>query len=122
MKCRSCKKDIKNIFADLKTCPPSNHMVEESELNNHEIYFPLKVFVCDNCWLVQANEIKNPSYIFNEKYTSFSSISKSWLDHCKIYSEKIIKRFNLNSNSTVLEIASNDGYLLQYFHKAKYQF
>ncbi len=119
MKCRSCKKDIKNIFADLKTCPPSNHMVEESELNDHEIYFPLKVFVCDNCWLVQANEIKNPSYIFNDKYTYFSSISKSWLDHCKIYSNKIIKRFKLNINSNVLEIASNDGYLLQYFYKAK---
>jgi SAM-dependent methyltransferase len=92
-------------------------MVENKNLNFPELYFPLKVFVCEKCWLVQVDEIEKAEAIFNEEYTYFSSFSTSWLEHAKLYVDYMVQRFGFNSNSKVIEIASNDGYLLQYFKK-----
>lgn len=115
MKCRHCGNKLTNILCDLQTCPPSNAMVREEMINFPETYFPLKVFVCDKCWLVQVDEIEKAENIFNEEYTYFSSFSKSWLAHANDYVDYMISNFKFNSDSLVVEVASNDGYLLQYF-------
>jgi 2-polyprenyl-3-methyl-5-hydroxy-6-metoxy-1,4-benzoquinol methylase len=115
MNCRHCNNKLSHVFCDLQTCPPSNAMVKPEQLNQQEIYFPLKVFVCDICWLVQVDEIEKAEHIFNDEYTYFSSYSKSWLAHARKYSEYMTERFGYNQNSLIVEIASNDGYLLQYF-------
>jgi len=115
MNCRNCGHFLTNVFADLQTCPPSNAMVKKEEINKPEIYFPLKVFVCENCWLVQVDEIEKAENIFNNEYTYFSSFSTSWLAHAKSYCDYMSERFSYNENSLIVEIASNDGYLLQYF-------
>jgi SAM-dependent methyltransferase len=90
-------------------------MVKTDELNRAETYFPLKVFVCEKCWLVQVDEIEKAEDIFNEEYTYFSSYSTSWLAHAKSYTDYMINRFGYDKNSLIVEVASNDGYLLQYF-------
>jgi SAM-dependent methyltransferase len=115
MNCRHCDNPLTKVFADLQTCPPSNAMVKPNELNFPETYFPLKVFVCDSCWLVQVDEIEKAEAIFNDDYTYFSSYSTSWLAHAKKYTDYMVQRFGYNQSSLVVEIASNDGYLLQYF-------
>ena len=115
MKCRHCGNKLTNILCDLQTCPLSNAMVREEMINFPETYFPLKVFVCDKCWLVQVDEIEKAENIFNEEYTYFSSFSKSWLAHSNDYVEYMMSNFKFNSDSLVVEVASNDGYLLQYF-------
>jgi len=90
-------------------------MLTEEQLNEPESYYPLKIFVCQECYLVQVDEMQKADNIFDEEYTYFSSFSKSWLQHAKNYVEMMIVRFGFNENSQVIEIASNDGYLLQYF-------
>ena len=115
MNCRHCNNELNHIFCDLQTCPPSNAMVKKEDLNSPETYFPLKVYVCEKCWLVQVDEIEKAEDIFNSDYTYFSSYSSSWLTHAQKYVEYMTDRFNLNQTSKVIEIASNDGYLLQYF-------
>jgi SAM-dependent methyltransferase len=115
MKCRHCDQPLTHVFCDLQTCPPSNAMVKKEELLQSEKYFPLKIFVCTNCWLVQVDELERAEEIFNSEYTYFSSFSTSWLKHAKAYTEYMIENFGLDSESFVVEIASNDGYLLQYF-------
>lgn len=117
MKCRHCENKLNHVFCDLQTCPPSNAMVKENMINYPETYFPLKVFVCDSCWLVQVDEIEKAENIFNEEYTYFSSFSKSWLAHAKEYVDYMVTRFKFNQESLIVEIASNDGYLLQYFNE-----
>ena len=115
MNCRHCNAPLVNVFCDLQTCPPSNAMVKAEQLNHPETYFPLKVYSCDKCWLVQVDELEKAEAIFNEEYTYFSSFSTSWLAHAKQYTDEMVNRFGFNQNSLVVEIASNDGYLLQYF-------
>ncbi len=115
MNCRNCGHSLKNVFADLQTCPPSNAMVKNEALNQPEMYFPLKVFVCEKCWLVQVDEIEKAKNIFNSEYTYFSSYSTTWLEHARSYCEYMTDRFEYNEESLIVEIASNDGYLLQYF-------
>ena len=115
MNCRHCNNLLTHVFCDLQTCPPSNAMVKPEMINYPETYFPLKVFVCEKCWLVQVDELEKADAIFNAEYTYFSSYSISWLQHAKAYTEYMTDRFGYNSNSLVVEIASNDGYLLQYF-------
>jgi len=115
MNCRHCNNELKHVFCDLQTCPPSNAMVKPEMINYPETYFPLKVFVCDKCWLVQVDELEKADAIFNNEYTYFSSFSTSWLKHAKVYTDYMTDRFGYNENSLVVEIASNDGYLLQYF-------
>ncbi len=115
MRCRHCNTDLKHVFVDLINCPPSNSMLKPEQLIEPEPYYPLKIFTCPNCLLVQVDEMKKAEAIFDSEYTYFSSYSKSWLEHSKNYVEMMIKRFGYNQNSQIIEIASNDGYLLQYF-------
>lgn len=115
MKCRFCNNELSIEFINLINTPLSNSILTEEELNEPETFFPLKLFICEKCFLVQIDEYQKSNEIFNEKYAYFSSFSKSWLDHSRKYVYMIIKKLQLNKNSFVVEIASNDGYLLQYF-------
>lgn len=103
---------------DLGFAPPSNAYLTEADLNKPEIYYPLKIKVCDSCWLVQTEDYADADDLFTAEYAYFSSTSASWLDHAKRYSAQIIEKLNLNNNSFVIEIASNDGYLLKNFVQA----
>ena len=115
MNCRFCKHTLSHEFVDLFNSPPSNSFLSKEELSGSETYFPLKLNVCENCFLVQVDEYKKAGDIFNSDYIYFSSYSKSWLTHASAYVDKMMNTFRLNSDSLVVEIASNDGYLLQYF-------
>ncbi len=115
MNCRFCNEPLKQQFVDLGSSPPSNSYLTYGQLNEPEVYFPLKLYVCSTCFLVQIDEYKKADEIFNKDYAYFSSYSTSWLAHSKRYVEEMIARFGFNSSSLVVEIASNDGYLLQYF-------
>jgi len=117
MKCRFCKTELENEFIDLGFSPPSNAFLIEDDLNKAEIYYPLKTLVCHKCFLVQIDEYAKHDTIFNDEYIYFSSFSKSWLKHASEYVNLMTKEFNLNDKSLVIEIASNDGYLLQYFQE-----
>lgn len=117
MNCRHCKCKLENVFADLAFSPISNDMLKKKDLLSVENYYPLKVFVCENCLLVQLDEFKKAGDIFNEEYTYFSSFSSTWIEHTKKYTDQMIERFGFDSNSLVVEIASNDGCLLQHFVK-----
>jgi hypothetical protein len=119
MKCRHCKTELSHVFVDLINCPPSNDMLKPEQLNEPETYYPLKIFTCHNCLLVQVDEMRKADSIFNSEYTYFSSYSTSWLAHAKKYADMMVERFGYNTDSLVIEIASNDGYLLQYFKEHK---
>ena len=116
-KCRFCNTNLKYVFSDLGFSPPSNAFLNKEDLLRPEKYFPLKVQVCEKCYLVQINEFAKHNEIFNDNYAYFSSFSSSWLKHSKEYTQMMTKKLELNSNSLVIEIASNDGYLLQYFNQ-----
>jgi 2-polyprenyl-3-methyl-5-hydroxy-6-metoxy-1,4-benzoquinol methylase len=113
-KCRFCETPLRHTFANLGMSPLSNAFLKQENLNQMEPFYPLHAFVCENCFLVQLSEFQSPEQIFGD-YAYFSSYSESWLNHAKRYTELMIERFGLDSNSQVVEIASNDGYLLQYF-------
>ncbi|MEW5815846.1 MAG: class I SAM-dependent methyltransferase, partial [Spirochaetota bacterium] len=115
MKCRFCRNQLEHLFIDLVSSPLSNSFLKKEQLNEPESYYPLKVYICEKCFLVQIDEYKNYEDIFNDDYVYFSSLSKTWLDHSKKYVEMIIPKIGLDKKSRVIEIASNDGYLLQYF-------
>ena len=115
MLCRICDKPLNHTILDLQHSPCSNDFLTEDQLNLQEITYPLKLFLCTNCFLVQVKEIKKAKDIFNSEYIYHSSYSKTWLEHSKKFVEDSINKFNLNSFSSVLEIASNDGYLLKNF-------
>jgi len=115
MTCRFCSEPLNKVFLDLINSPPSNSFLKEEQLSLPEVYYPLKLYVCNHCKLVQLDEYKKAFEIFNSDYAYFSSYSTSWLAHAKKYSENIIQKLKLNNNSLVIELASNDGYLLQYF-------
>lgn len=115
MNCRHCDKPLKNVFLDLGTAPPSNAYLTEADLDMPESYFPLKLFVCDQCWLVQTDDYARAEELFRPDYAYFSSVSQSWLDHAAQYVEMVCARFSLSAKSQVIEIASNDGYLLKNF-------
>ncbi len=112
--CRFCDTTLEHTFVDLGMSPLCESYLTPEQLNEMEPFYPLHVYVCDRCFLVQLLEYVNPQEIFSE-YAYFSSYSDSWLQHAKNYTEKMIQRFGLHSSSQVVEIASNDGYLLQYF-------
>ena len=115
MKCRFCKHELSHEFIDLVNAPPSNSFLSLAELNEPEVFYPLRLFVCEQCFLVQINEHKKSEEIFSDKYIYFSSVSRSWLEHVERYVGMISTRFRLNNGSFVIEIGCNDGYLLQYF-------
>ena len=117
MQCRFCKTELEHVFIDLVNSPPSNSFLTKEQLGEPETFYPLKVYTCHNCFLVQIDEYKKSDAIFNSEYAYFSSYSTSWLQHAKQYTSLMVDRFKLNSGSQVIEIASNDGYLLQYFHE-----
>ena len=112
--CRFCGSTLRHTFADLGMSPPCESNLDLPQLNQMELFYPLRVFVCDECFLVQLEEYLSPQAIFTE-YAYFSSFSSLWLAHAKAYTELAVQRFHLNQNSLVVELASNDGYLLQYF-------
>jgi hypothetical protein len=115
-KCRFCETPLKHTFVDLGMSPLCQDHIKPEELNRMEPFYPLHAYVCDNCFLVQLEEFVAPSAIFND-YAYFSSYSDSWLQHAKRYTEQVVGKFSLNEKSLVAEIASNDGYLLQYFQE-----
>ena len=102
------------MLVDLGAAPPSNAYLTKLALKRPEKYFPLRVLVCESCWLVQAEAYSRAAELFNEEYAYFSSFSNEWLSHSKRYVEDMTVRFELDSSSTVVEVAANDGYLLQY--------
>ena len=118
MNCRHCKNTIKHGFLDLGFAPPSNEYLNEKDLFRVERYFPLRLSVCEKCWLVQTEDYAKADELFDADYAYFSSTSRSWLAHAKQYSEDITNKLNLSGDSFVIEIASNDGYLLKNFVEA----
>lgn len=117
MQCRFCKTELTHVFIDLVNSPASNSFLNQEQLNEPEVFYPLKVFTCPQCFLVQVDEYKKSQAIFNSEYVYFSSFSTSWLEHCRRYVESMTERFRYDGNSLVVEVASNDGYLLQYFRQ-----
>jgi hypothetical protein len=112
--CRFCHNRLEHTFVDLGMSPLCESFLLRDQLNQMEPFYPLKVYVCSNCFLVQLQEYVSPEDIFTE-YAYFSSYSESWLQHAKNYTELMIERLKLDSKAQVIELASNDGYLLQYF-------
>lgn len=115
MKCRHCKTDLEHVFLDLGYAPPSNAYLTEAQLHAPEVTFPLKLHVCHRCWLVQTVDYAKADQLFTTDYAYFSSTSKGWLKHAAEYVEEITDRLKLNAKSFVIEVASNDGYLLKNF-------
>jgi len=115
VQCRFCHNPLTYIFVDLGKTPLSNSFLNYED-TAREVFYPLRVYVCEKCFLVQISQVESPKKIFQD-YAYFSSYSDSWLDHVRNYSEMITNRLDLNSHNFVIEIASNDGYLLQYFQK-----
>jgi len=112
--CRSCGASLTRTFIDLGMSPLANSYVRADRLNRPEPFYPLHVRVCGGCFLAQLEEVEDPESIFSD-YAYFSSFSESWLKHAKDYVDAVTDRFGLNGRSQIVEIASNDGYLLQYF-------
>ncbi len=115
MNCRHCKTPLTHPFLDLGFAPPSNAYLTQADLASPEKYFPLKVMVCDHCWLVQTEDYAQADELFNADYAYFSSTSTGWLAHAAHYAEKMIAAFGLKHDSHVIEVAANDGYLLKNF-------
>jgi SAM-dependent methyltransferase len=114
-RCRFCRAPLSRTFADLGVSPVANAFLRPDQLNAMEPFYPLHAYVCEECLLVQLEDFETPEQIFNDHYAYFSSYSDSWLDHARRYTDLVTARFGLNAKSFVVEIASNDGYLLQYF-------
>ena len=114
MKCRSCGAELSLEFIDLGKMPPSNAYLSEADLLKSEATYPLRVLVCEECWLVQTEDFVGREDVFDSEYAYFSSYSTSWLKHCEDYVDSIVSRLGLNEDSRVVEVASNDCYLLQY--------
>jgi SAM-dependent methyltransferase len=118
MKCRHCYAPLNTSFVDLGTSPPSNSYLTAADLDRSESYYPLRVAVCSQCWLVQTEDFTDREEFFSEDYAYFSSFSTSWLNHSRLYVKAMQQRFALNDTSLVIEVAANDGYLLQYVKAA----
>jgi hypothetical protein len=115
MNCRHCGTPLQHTFLDLGFAPPSNAYLSKEALNRPELYFPLKTRVCSACWMVQTEDYADADALFTSEYAYFSSTSSGWLEHAKHYAEKMIAELDLNRSSHVIEVASNDGYLLKNF-------
>ena len=114
MKCRHCHAELKLTFVDLGSAPPSNAYLTVEKLQNPEKWFPLRVLVCEKCWLVQTEDFAQADELFDADYAYFSAFSSSWLAHSERYVSDMAQRFSLNEQSYMVEVAANDGYLLQY--------
>lgn len=120
MKCRHCTTPLHaqhDVFIDLGSAPPSNAFLDAAALHRAESWFPLKVLACPECGLVQVDEVQRHDALFSDDYVYFSSYSASWLAHARAYVDRVVPRLGLNSRSRVMEVASNDGYLLQYLQQ-----
>jgi SAM-dependent methyltransferase len=115
MKCRHCHSELGPAFLDLGFAPPSNAYLGVAQLQEPELYFPLKLRVCERCWLVQTEDYARADELFKSDYAYFSSVSRTWLDHAARYAEQMCGRLGLSAQSFVIEVASNDGYLLKNF-------
>ena len=115
--CRFCNADLKRTFVDLGRSPLANSLLSAEHIERGEASYPLHAYVCDSCLLVQLQEFERAENIFND-YLYFSSFSRLWLQHCREYAAQMSKRFALDGRSLVVEVASNDGYLLQYFKES----
>lgn len=118
MLCRHCNNTLNHVFVDLGSSPPSNAYLTAEDLKKPEKWFPLRVLVCEKCWLVQTEDFAQADELFDANYAYFSSYSTSWLKHAQNYVTEMIQRFQLGAESHVVEVASNDGYLLQYVQEA----
>jgi SAM-dependent methyltransferase len=114
--CRFCRAPVEAVFADLGMSPLANSYLSPERANSMEPFYPLRALVCDRCFLVQLEEFETPQQIFSD-YAYFSSYSSTWLEHSRRYAEQMVDRLGLDESSLVVEIASNDGYLLQFFHE-----
>jgi SAM-dependent methyltransferase len=114
VKCRFCRTDLSDLFLDLGSAPPSNAFLTTADLGAPELYFPLRLFTCPACYLVQVDEVQKHDALFSRDYAYFSSYSRTWLAHAENYVQMVTQRLGLNQSSMVMEIASNDGYLLQF--------
>lgn len=119
MKCRHCSSELTHTFLDLGFAPPSNAYLTKEDLAKPEKYYPLRIKVCDQCWLVQTEDYALADELFDSEYAYFSSTSIGWLEHAKRYAEMTIQELSLNKKSFVIEVASNDGYLLKNFVEKK---
>lgn len=115
MKCRHCGFALRGPFLDLGFAPPSNAYRDESDLTKPEVHYPLRLRVCDACWLVQTEDYSRADELFSADYAYFSSVSRSWVAHAARYCSEMTERFGLGRDSLVVEVASNDGYLLRNF-------
>ena len=118
MKCRHCQSPLDLSLIDLGTAPPSNAYLTDACLNRPERWFPLRVLICTSCWLVQTEDFAQAEELFDAKYAYFSGFSTSWLAHSERYVNAMVERFKLDTRSHVVEVAANDGYLLQYVKAA----
>jgi C-methyltransferase C-terminal domain/Putative zinc binding domain/Methyltransferase domain len=118
MKCRHCDANVTLPFVDLGSSPPSNAYLTPAQLQAPESYYPLRVLVCENCWLVQTEDFAGFDDMFSAEYAYFSSFSSTMLEHVRQYSQAMTTRFGLSASSCVVEVASNDGYLLKNFKTA----
>jgi len=114
MKCRHCGTELTHNFIDLDSSPPSNAYLTNQTMKEPEKWYPLKVMVCDHCWLVQTEDFVGVEEMFSQDYAYFSSYSTTWVKHASNYVDDMVERFGLNAESNVVEIAANDGYLLQF--------
>ena len=114
--CRFCGASLRHVFADLGMSPLANSYLRPDQADRMEPFYPLRAFVCEDCFLVQLEAFETPHAIFSD-YAYFSSYSTTWLEHARRYVDRMVERFGLGQGSQVVEIASNDGYLLQYFHE-----
>jgi len=115
MKCRFCQSELKTECVNLGHAPPSNAYLSEADLHRPEVTYPLRVLTCTECWLVQTEDYSDADELFTESYAYFSSTSKGWLKHAAAYCDMITERLGLGPDSFVVELASNDGYLLKHF-------
>ncbi len=116
MRCRHCGEPVDLILVDLGSAPPSNSYLTDENLRSPETCFPLRVLVCESCWLVQTEDFADATLLFSSDYAYFSGYSTTWVEHCRAFVDRAIDRFGLNQMSRVVEVASNDGTLLNCFH------
>ena len=115
MRCRHCGEPVNMVLVDLGSSPPSNSYLADKDLLSFEACFPLRVLVCESCWLVQTQDFADAALFFSPDYAYFSGYSSTWTEHCRTYADEATERFGLDRSSQVIEVASNDGTLLNFF-------